>query len=126
MSDIAAIVERLAAFKDIDGCALVDSHTGMVWHFAGQLPQIESIAEAAVEFWRIQGRLSSRLATLGPLQSLACSFSNRVVALFPCCEEPSLILVCIAAKGPVAWGTFGAGAAQLRQTLANQLAAGVL
>ena len=118
MPKIAAIVEELAAFKDIDGCALVETDTGMVWHFAGQLPDIERVAEAAVEFWRIQQRLSSQLAGLGELRSVACSFSNRVVALFPCCEEPSLVLVCVAAKGHIAWNEWGLKVAALRKELA--------
>jgi len=119
MLKIAAIVEELATFKDIDGCALVEANTGMVWHFAGQSPEMERIAEAAVEFWRIQQRLSSHLAALGPLRSVACSFSNRVVALFPCCEEPSLILVCVAAKGHIAWKEWSSKVSDLRKALAS-------
>ena len=117
MPDIAAIVKDLAAFKDIDGCALVETNTGMVWHCAGRLPDIERVAEAAVEFWRIQRRLSSHLAGLGSLRSVACSFSNRVVALFPCCEEPNLMLVCVAAKGTIAWSEWSLRAADLRKAL---------
>lgn len=123
MPKIAAIVEELAAFKDVAGCALVETSTGMVWHFAGQLPDLERIAEAAVEFWRIQQRLSSQLVALGALRSVACSFSNRVVALFPCCEEPSLVLVCIAAKGHIAWDEWSVKVAHLRQALAAQRSA---
>ena len=120
MPKIAAIVEELAAFEDIDGCALVETSTGMVWHFAGQLPEMERIAEAAVEFWRIQQRLSSHLVALGELRSVACSFSNRVVALFPCCEEPSLVLVCVAAKGRIAWDEWSVLVADLRKALATK------
>ncbi len=122
MSGIAAIVEELAAFKDIEGCALVETDTGMVWHFAGHLPEIEHIAEAAVEFWRIQHRLSSHLVAMGSLRSVACSFSNRVVALFPCCEGPNLVLVCVAAKGHIAWLDWSLKAVKLRKALAATLA----
>ena len=118
MPDIAAIVEDLAAFQNIGGCALVETDTGMVWHFAGHLPHIERVAEAAIEFWRIQHRLSSHLETLGSLRSVACSFSDQVIALFPCCEKPNLVLVCIAAKGDIAWSEWSDKASELRKALA--------
>lgn len=119
MPKIAALVEQMATFEGIDGCALVEADTGMAWHFAGSWPNIERIGEAAIEFWRIQDRLAGQLAALGGLQSAAYSFSNRVVALFPCCDEPRLVLVCVAAKGPVAWQNWAPKVAELRAVLAQ-------
>jgi hypothetical protein len=67
--------------------------------------------------------LTAHLGTLGELQSAAYSFSNRVVALFPCCEEPGLVLVCVAAKGDVAWSAWGVKVGALRRVVAQSLAA---
>jgi hypothetical protein len=121
-SDVISQLQTLADFPGIDGCALVETDTGMAWHVAGHYPELERIGEAAIEFWRIQHRLSAHLTTLGPLKSAAYSFSNRVVALFPCCDEPGLVLVCVAAKGPVAWPAWGQRVEAFRQVVAQSLA----
>ena len=106
-AQIIARLQKLADFPAIDGCALVEVDTGMAWHVAGNYPDLERVGEAAIEFWRIQNRLSEHLSALGALKSAAYSFANRVVALFPCLENPALVLVCVAAKGPVAWAEWG-------------------
>lgn len=116
------LVRQLALFPGMDGCALVEADTGMAWHYAGNWPDIERIGEAAVEFWRIQDRLQSHLAALGALHSAAYSFSNRVVALFPCSDTPRLILVCVAAKGNIQWHEWGKHALDLRNVLAHPVA----
>ena len=116
---INAQLQTLASYPGIDGYALVEIATGMAWHFAGASPEIERIGEAAIEFWRIRDRLALQLTSLGSLQSAAYSFSNRVVALFPCCEDPGLVLVCIAAKGDVAWAPWGVQVEELRRLLAK-------
>lgn len=119
---VIAQLQILADFPGIDGCALVESATGMTWHVAGHYPELERIGEAAIEFWRIQHRLSEHLTTLGTLKSAAYSFSNRVVALFPCCDEPGLVLVCVAAKGPVDWPAWGVKVETFRHVVAQSLA----
>ena len=88
---LLAQLQELADFPGIDGCALVETATGMAWHVAGNFPDVERISEAAIEFWRVQHRLSEHLTALGAIQSVAYSFLNRVVALFPCCEDPGLL-----------------------------------
>jgi hypothetical protein len=122
-TQVMAQLHLLADHPGIDGCALVEVATGMAWHVAGRYPELERIGEAAIEFWRIQTRLTAHLGTLGELQSAAYSFSNRVVALFPCCEEPGLVLVCVAAKGDVAWSAWGVKVGALRRVVAQSLAA---
>lgn len=118
LQKVSQLVTELANFPGMDGCALVEADTGMSWHYAGSWPEMERIGEAAIEFWRIQVRLQAHLAALGPLRSTAYSFSNRVVALFPCSETPGLILVCVAAKGNVAWSKWGLQVTELRKALA--------
>ena len=120
-AQVIAHLQELADFPGIDGCVLVESATGMVWHVAGNYPELERIGEAAIEFWRVQNRLSAHLTTLGPLRSAAYSFSNRVVALFPCSDEAGLVLVCVAAKGNVGWPAWSVKVEALRLVLAQSL-----
>lgn len=120
-AQVVAHLQDLAEFPGIDGCALVETATGMAWHVAGRYPELERIGEAAIEFWRVQDRLSAHLTTLGTLRSAAYSFSNRVVALFPCSNKAGLVLVCVAAKGDVAWQTWSVKVEALRRVLAQSL-----
>ena len=120
-AQVVAHLQELAQFPGIDGCALVETATGMVWHVAGNYPELERIGEAAIEFWRIQNRLSAHLTTLGTLKSAAYSFSNRVVALFPCSDQAGLVLVCVAAKGDVGWQAWSVKVEALRRVLAQSL-----
>ena len=91
-AQVMAHLQALVDYPGIEGCALVETATGMVWHAAGNYPELERIGEAAIEFWRIQDRLKVNLHSLGSLKSAAYSFSNRVVALFPCGDESGLVL----------------------------------
>ena len=120
-AQVIAHLQALADFPGIDGCALVESATGMAWHVAGNYPELERIGEAAIEFWRVQNRLSAHLTTLGTLRSAAYSFSNRVVALFPCSDQAGLVLVCVAAKGDVGWQAWSVKVEALRRVLAQSL-----
>ena len=122
-AQVIAHLQALADFPGIDGCALVEIATGMVWHAAGNYPELERIGEAAIEFWRIQDRLTAHLSSLGTLKSAAYSFSNRVVALFPCSEKAGLVLVCVAAKGNVGWQAWSTKAGALHRVLEQSLTA---
>jgi hypothetical protein len=122
-AQVVSHLQELADFPGIDGCALVEIATGMAWHVAGRYPELERIGEAAIEFWRVQERLSEHLNTLGTLKSAAYSFSNRVVALFPCNDQAGLVLVCVAAKGDVGWQAWSVKVEALRRVLAQSLVA---
>lgn len=114
---VQALVDRLAAFAGVHGCALVDADTGMVWYRAGKLPDLERLGEASVEFWRVQQRQSSYFEAFGPLESAAHSFTHQVIALFPCSQTPPLIAVCVADKAGMAWGAWGVQLAELKKVL---------
>ncbi len=121
MSDpaVSALVDQLAAFPGVKGFTLVEVDTGMVWYRAGSLPDIdiERLGEAAIEFWRIEQRLSAHFEDMGELKSAAYSFSNGIVALFPCCEKPSLIAICITSKLQIAWKDWAVTLAVLKKKL---------
>ncbi len=121
-AEINRLLGVLASYPGIKGCALVDSDTGMVWYHAGNLPDLEKTGEAAIEFWRVQARLSPHFSALGALQSAAYSFLNSTIALFPCLPNP-LVLVCIASKQAIDWAQWGESALTLKQVLATDNAA---
>jgi hypothetical protein len=121
MPAIAALVQELAHFPGVQGCALVEAESGMVWHHAGNLPDIEHIGEAAVEFWRVHQRVSAQLSSLGGLKSAAYSFADHVVALFPCGEQPARVLICVADKTGVAWNEWAPQVMALRRLLATRV-----
>ncbi len=120
-SEVHAHVEHLADYPSVQGCALVDAETGMVWYHAGALADIEQIGEAAIEFWRLQNRLSAQLGNMGALQSTAHSFEHCVVALFPCHDKPVLVLVCVASKQGMAWAPWSERIVDLRRALRAQI-----
>jgi predicted regulator of Ras-like GTPase activity (Roadblock/LC7/MglB family) len=103
MQTIVSILQKLASFDGVQGCALVEADTGMVWHHAGQLAEMESVGEAAVEFWRTQNRVASRLNMMGALKFASYNYTNRVISLIPCDEERGLILVCVAVSPGMVW-----------------------
>lgn len=117
MTGAESIVQKLASFPGMDGCALVEAETGMVWYSGGSFPDLDRVAEAAIEFWRVQVRLSSNFSTMGPLQSAAYAFSHQVVALFPCSEKPPLVLIGIARKSDVSWQEWGGHVVTLKKAL---------
>ncbi|MCJ0762970.1 hypothetical protein [Variovorax terrae] len=115
---VGLLLQRLAEFPGLDACALVDADTGMTWHHAGRLHDMDRIGEVAVEFWRVHGRLAMHFKDFGGLNSAAYAFAHRVVALFPCSEAPPLVLVCVAQKKNVAWSEWAPHVLALRQALA--------
>lgn len=114
---VQQLLAGLAAYPGIRGCALADAGSGMVWFHAGELQDMESTAEAAIELWRVQLRHPARFAGFGAPQSAAFSFSSAVVSLFPCTGS-GLVLVCIAAKGAVDWAGWGERVQELKTHLA--------
>jgi hypothetical protein len=117
MQTIADILHGLAAFKGMQGCALVEADTGMVWHYAGKMNDMERVGEAAVEFWRTQNKVATQLGMMGALKFASYNYPQRVINLIPCDEERGLILVCVAASPGTAWGEWIKEVAQLRQAL---------
>lgn len=116
---VKTLLQELADFPGVQGCALVDADTGMTWHQAGNLADMEQIGEAAIEFWRVQRRLPACVNTFGRLKSSAHSFGVNVLTLFPCKAEPELVLVCVAVKQAMNWPKWGERLIQLKQALAE-------
>ena len=120
MREIEDCINQISQQPKMDGCALVQEDTGMVWHYSGQIKDIERISEAVIEFWRVHQRLKIPLQSLGSLKSAAFSFSNQIVALFPCIQSPPLVLVCITKKTSVDWSLWQPLILALNQAVADK------
>jgi hypothetical protein len=104
MSTRAQDTERISQIQGVLGCALVDGNNGMVLHHAGELPDMVQIGEAAVEFWRLYVRLNAYFSQeFGQLQTQACFFEHRSMALMPWKKIQDAVLVCVGNKGGVDW-----------------------
>lgn len=119
MRQIQLLIEQLASFPGVRGCALVDADTGMAWHYAGHMPDMEELAEASIEFWRVYKRLSAHFKDFGTFNSSAHSFSECAIALFPCGREPDLVMVCIANKSNMDWNGWAVQLMELKKLLVS-------
>lgn len=105
-SQIRLQLQELARAPAVQGCALVEVISGMVWHSAGDWEHIEQQAEAAVEFWRVQERHTAHFEHLGSLRSSIYFFSAGSLALLPCPGRTPLVLVCVAERVGMDWGSW--------------------
>jgi len=83
---VSAELAGMALTPGVKACALVDSATGMVYLSAGSHPQIDAIAEAASDYWRLHQRSGVPFAGLGPLQAISMIHQDGVLSLMPCGE----------------------------------------
>jgi predicted regulator of Ras-like GTPase activity (Roadblock/LC7/MglB family) len=119
MQSITSVLESLANFVGICGCALVESETGMVWHHIGKLTDMERVGEAAIEFWRTQRRVAIQLEAMGELKFVNFKYANKTIVLVPCDEDRGLILVCLAESQGVNWSDWIKHLPALRLSVKN-------
>jgi hypothetical protein len=100
---LTAEVDRMATQTGIVGCALVDADTGLVWHAAGSMKQSDSVWEAAVDYWRLHDRQKLHFEKLGALRAAVMYHNGGVLAIFPCCEDPEVLLVAMGLHKSVDW-----------------------
>jgi hypothetical protein len=119
MKRIADHVALIGATEGLKGCALVDVDSGMVWFSAGQLEGIDKLGEAGVEYWRVHLRLKNSFEQLGDLNSAMFAFREGILALFPCSDHPSLVLVALAPVAGMNWLTWGTHVRELKRLIAQ-------
>ncbi len=119
-NNVNAQLQALASAPAVQGCALVEVESGMVWYSAGRWAQMETQAEAAVEFWRVQERQAVHFAHLGALRSSMYYFNAGSVALLPFPGRTPLVLVCVADRVGMDWGAWMAQLRPLQRTLAQE------
>jgi hypothetical protein len=113
-------INQIAAIAGVHGCALVEIASGMVWHTAGQLPELERLGETAAEYWRLHDRLARNLATLGTPIVGMFAFTRGTLALEPCSKELGVLLIAVIDQGRMDWPAWTQRCAALKTHLAAQ------
>jgi len=103
LPQIDAELDRMAAHPGIVGCALVDAQTGLVWTSRGGDAQATHVWEAAVDYWRLHDRQKLHFAGLGTLGAAVMYHTGGVLAVFPCCTDPNVLLVAHGEHRGVDW-----------------------
>lgn len=119
----AQLVQKLADLSSmpaVQGCALVEVETGMVWQSAGRWQHVEMLGEAAIESWRVQQRQQAHFEHLGALRSSITYFTKGSVALLPCPGTVPLVLVCVADRTGMDWSQWMASVLPLFNLLKVQ------
>ena len=93
----------LAALNGMKACALVDSHSGLVWHSVGGEAVDQTLWEAASDYWRLHGRSNAHFASLGELGAAVLYHRQAVLAIVPCAGRSDLVVACIASHQGVDW-----------------------
>jgi hypothetical protein len=93
----------LAALPGVKACALVDSHSGLVWHSVGGDTVDQTLWEAASDYWRLHGRSQGHFTSLGDLGAALLYHRLAVLAIVPCAARSDLVVACIASHGGVDW-----------------------
>lgn len=63
---------------------MVEIEAGMVWHTAGSIENLQQIAEAASDYWRLYLRLQSNFEQFGHLQKCSFIHATHKLTLTPC------------------------------------------
>lgn len=101
--ELAQPIALLVQQGGLEGCALVDSVTGLVWHAHGGMPNAEVAWEAAVDYWRLYQRQKQHFRAFGPLGAAVMYHHAGVLAVLPCCDDPPLVIVAHASHRKVDW-----------------------
>lgn len=114
---LRASLEAMAALPGVDGCALVEIETGMVWqHCAGRIENVQTIAEAASDYWRLYGRLADQFEDLGDLRASVMMHARGRIILHPC-GSGMLLVTLTRAKSGLDWMQWQDKARQLAQVV---------
>ncbi len=106
--------EMLDQSVGVTGCALVDGSSGLVWQRCGlETSNGEPLWEAAIDYWRLHGRLHTHFSSLGDLGAAVMYHQEGVLAILPCLRHPDLLVVCRADHGAVDWKAWQKRVAEL-------------
>lgn len=105
-------LEAMAAQPGLEGCALVEIEAGMVWHHAGQIDGVQTLAEAASDYWRLYQRLSHQFQDLGDLRASVMMHARGRITLLPC-GAGMLLVTLTRQKAEIDWQRWQAQTRQL-------------
>ncbi len=112
-------LSSMAGLTGVEGCALVEVDTGMVWHAAGQSEKMQILSEAASDYWRLYKRLNAHFADLGEMRASVFMHVHSRITLMPCGKD-MLLVALTREKTPVNWTEWQSKTKQLAD-LVNQL-----
>lgn len=112
-------LNTMADMPGLEGCALVEVAAGMVWHHAGQIDGVQTLAEAASDYWRLYNRLADQFKDLGDLKASVMMHAQGRLTLLPCGK--GMILVTLTRqKSEIDWALWQTKTKELAQ-LVNAL-----
>jgi|JI6StandDraft_1071083.scaffolds.fasta_scaffold487025_1 predicted regulator of Ras-like GTPase activity (Roadblock/LC7/MglB family) len=99
---LRAELESIARKPGLQGCALVDTETGMIWSATGAHADIQKIAEAASDYWRLYLRHRRHIDSLGDLHAqILIHTAGRIT--ITSCGNSALLVTLSGAKDTVDW-----------------------
>lgn len=111
----ASLREALVSMADmpgVEGCALVEVDTGMVWHAAGQSEKMQLLSEAASDYWRLYKRLNGHFSELGEMRASVFMHVLSRITLMPCGKD-MLLVGLTREQTPVNWSEWQSRTQQL-------------
>lgn len=111
-------LEEVAHMPGLQGCALVEIDAGMVWHAAGQIADVQKIAEASSDYWRLYQRQKVYFEHLGELRAQVMMHREVRITMLPC-GEGMLLIALSNERDPVDWARLQAKTQQLKQLVAE-------
>lgn len=88
---LADEVERIGSAPGVITCTLVDASTGMIYHAAGGRPDLEPLAEAARDYWRLHRRNDNLFRDLGAMVGIVVLHEEGVINVMPCAGDAVLV-----------------------------------
>lgn len=109
-----AALEQMDRLPGLQGCALVEIDTGMVWHAAGDSEDVQKIAEASSDYWRLYQRQRAHFEHLGELQAQVMMHREVRITMLPC-GQGMLLIALSREHDRVNWAELQSQAQGLRQ-----------
>ena len=111
---LSDLLEQFASLNGLMGCAVLDAETGMAWKAAGDARSVQSVCEAATDYWRLHRRQEREFdSVLGPLVMQMIFHSRGRVTIVPC--STSLLFVCLTREpDKVDWSAWKQKLAELK------------
>lgn len=111
-------LEDVACMPGLQGCALVEIDAGMVWHAAGQIADVQKIAEASSDYWRLYQRQKVYFEHLGELRAQVMMHREIRITMLPC-GEGMLLIALSREQDPVDWAMLQAKTQDLKRLVAE-------
>ena len=112
---LADEVERIGRTPGVITCTLVDAATGMTCYASGGRPDLEPLAEAARDYWRLHLRNDNLFNGLGPMVGIIVLHEEGVINVMPCSAD--FVLVTLARRNTVNFSSWPTRLQRLRTTL---------